>query len=80
MRKNASKTINDEYYQGKGYDADIDLDSKGKPKRGLVSFQIEQKIWKEFDKLIEEKYGRYKKSYILENLIRKFIKDSEQKK
>jgi len=75
MRKNAnsSKNINDEYYLNKkGYSSE-DLNVRGKPKRGLASFQIEDKLWKEFDKLIEQEHGKYKKSYIIENLIREFM-------
>jgi hypothetical protein len=76
MRKNA-RIINDEYYHGKGYKNE-DLNIRGKPKRGLASFQIEEKLWKDFDTKVEQIYGKYKKSYILENLIRKFM-DSEEK-
>jgi predicted AlkP superfamily phosphohydrolase/phosphomutase len=71
MRKNA-KTINDEYYHGKGYNSK-DLNIRGKPKRGLASFQIEEKLWKEFDEQIEKEHGRYKKSYIIESLIREYM-------
>lgn len=71
MRKNA-KSINDEYYQSKGYKNE-DLNIRGKPKRGLASFQCEDKLWHEFDKIVEEQHGRYKKSYIIESLIREFV-------
>ena len=81
MRKTAknTKNINDEYYQRKGY-TDNDLNVWGKPKRGLASFQCEEKLWREFDKMIEEEHGKYKKSYILESLIRKYmtLKESER--
>ncbi|HET6717113.1 MAG TPA: hypothetical protein VFG90_08270 [Nitrososphaeraceae archaeon] len=71
MRKN-TKNINDEYYQKKGY-KDEDLNIRGKPKRGLVSFQCEEKLWREFDKKVERQYGKYKKSYIIESLIREYM-------
>lgn len=71
MRKN-SKCINDEYYHNKGY-RDKDLNIRGKPKRGLASFQIENKLWKEFDQFVEQQHGKYKKSYIIESLIREFM-------
>jgi hypothetical protein len=71
MRKNA-KTINDEYYHGKGYN-NKDLNIRGKPKRGLASFQCEEKLWREFDKVVEESHGKYKKSYIIESLIREYM-------
>jgi hypothetical protein len=74
MRKNANaKNINDEYYlKKKGYKKE-ELNVRGKPKRGLASFQCEKKLWKEFDKVVEEQYGRYKKSYIIESLLREYI-------
>ncbi|MDF2736334.1 MAG: hypothetical protein K0S93_190 [Nitrososphaeraceae archaeon] len=71
MRKN-SKTINDEYYQSKGYKNE-DLNIRGKPKRGLASFQCEEKLWHEFDKTVEKEHGKYKKSYIIESLIREYM-------
>jgi hypothetical protein len=77
MRKNA-RIINDEYYHNKGYKNE-DLNIRGKPKRGLASFQIEEKLWNEFDRKVEQIYGKYKKSYILESLIRQFMVDSEEK-
>ena len=76
MRKN-SKNINDEYYSRKGYkNEDID-ERSGKPKRGLVSFQIEYKLWNEFDKAIEQHHGKYKKSYIIESLIRQYMESKK---
>ena len=42
-------------------------------KKGVVSFQIDLKLWAEFDHRIESEYGRYKKSKIIENLIRNFM-------
>ena len=71
MRKNA-KNINDEYYQNKGYKNE-DLNIRGKPKRGLASFQCEDKLWSEFDKIVEKEHGKYKKSYIIESLIREYV-------
>lgn len=71
MRKN-SKNINDEYYSKKGYKAK-DLNVRGKPKRGLVSFQCEKKLWQEFDNIVEKDHGKYKKSYIIESLIREYM-------
>lgn len=67
-----NRNLNDEYYHGKGYQ-DQDLNIRGKPKRGLASFQIEEKLWKEFDKIVEKEHGRYKKSYIIESLIREYM-------
>ena len=75
MRKNA-KNINDEYYSKKGYTSK-DLNLRGKPKRGLVSFQIEEKLWCDFDKKVEEDHGKYKKSYIIESLIREYMTDKD---
>ena len=77
-RKNAnasssSKNINDEYYKNKKGYSDADLNVRGKPKRGLASFQCEEKLWREFDKTVEEEHGKYKKSYIIENLIREYM-------
>lgn len=75
MRKTTSK----DFYNDKGYD-DKDLNIKtGRPRRGLVSFQCEDKIWREFDKMVEEKHGKYKKSYIIENLIRKYMMMESEK-
>ena len=71
MRKN-TKNINDEYYSKKGY-TDKDLNLRGKPRRFLASFQIEEKLWRDFDKMIEQQHGKYKKSYIIENLIREYM-------
>lgn len=65
------KTVKD-YYNDKGYD-DKDLNIRGRPRRGLVSFQCEDKLWREFDKKVEQQYGRYKKSYIIESLIREYM-------
>lgn len=72
MRKNASRNINDEYYQNKGYKNE-DLNIRGKPKRGLASFQCEDKLWSEFDRIVEKEHGKYKKSYIIESLIREYV-------
>jgi hypothetical protein len=68
------KTSKD-YYHSKGYHKE-DLNIRGKPKRGLVSFQCEEKLWRDFDNKIEMKYGRYKKSYIIESLIRQYMAGS----
>ena len=76
MRKN-SKTINDEYYSKKGY-KDKDLNPRGKPRRFLASFQIEEKLWREFDRVIEQDHGKYKKSYIIENLIREYMSKKKE--
>jgi hypothetical protein len=65
------KTSKD-YYNGKGYD-DKDLNIRGRPRRGLASFQCEEKLWRDFDKKVEQQYGRYKKSYIIESLIREYM-------
>jgi hypothetical protein len=77
MRK-SSKIINDEYYHEKGY-KNADLNIRGKPKRGLASFQCEDKLWREFDKKVEEQHGKYKKSYIIESLIREYMSATESK-
>lgn len=75
MRKTSNNKNNEQYYTKKGYKGK-DLDKKsGKPKRCLASFQIETKLWKEFDKSVEKEHGKYKKSYIIENLIRKYLAD-----
>ena len=71
MRKNP-KILNDEYYKQKGYKSN-DLNINGKPKRGLVSFQCEEKLWHDFDKIVEKEHGKYKKSYIIESLLREFM-------
>jgi hypothetical protein len=50
-----------------------DLNIRGRPKKGVVSFQCEMKLWREFDHKVEQDYGKYKKSLIIEELIRKFM-------
>lgn len=52
---------------------DSNLDVNGRPKRTVVSFQISYPLWKDFDKVIEDEYGKYKKSLIIEDLIRKYL-------
>ncbi len=69
-----NNNINEYYYQNKGYKTD-ELNIRGKPKRGIVSFQIEEKLWRAFDQKVEKQYGRYKKSYIIESLIREYMAD-----
>jgi hypothetical protein len=57
---------------------EVDLNSRGRPRRGVVSFQIEMSLWREFDRKVEDEYGKYKKSYIIENLIRKFMQSQKK--
>lgn len=52
---------------------DVNLDVHGRPKRTVVSFQISYPLWKDFDKVIEDEFGKYKKSLIIEDLIRKYL-------
>lgn len=42
--------------------------------RLAVSFQCEKKLWLEFDKFMTDRYGNYKKSILIESLIRKYLK------
>lgn len=41
--------------------------------RVVVSFRINKSLWIEFDELITERYGNYKKSFLIENLIKKYM-------
>lgn len=78
MRKNAARQINDKYYQKKGYKKSDLSERSGKPKRALSSFQCEVKLWDEFDKLVEKEHGTYKKSYIIESLIREYMTNKKK--
>jgi metal-responsive CopG/Arc/MetJ family transcriptional regulator len=57
---------------------DVNLDIHGRPKRTVASFQIDYKLWNEFDSNVEEEYGKYKKSFIIEDLIRKYMAKKTQ--
>lgn len=46
-------------------------------KRSVVSFQIDRQLWKEFDEYVTERYGNYKKSILIESLIRKYLKQKK---
>ncbi len=52
---------------------DEDLDVRGRPKRTVVSFQCDYSLWNEFDQEIESTYGKYKKSAVIESLIRQYM-------
>jgi hypothetical protein len=58
---------------------DDEIDMKGHERRGVVSFQCSDPLWKKFDRVVEKTYGKYKKSKILEEMIRRFV-DKEEKK
>jgi hypothetical protein len=57
-----------------------DLDIRGRPKKTVVSFQCDLKIWNHFDDIVESEWGKYKKSLIIEDLIRKYIESKKNKK
>lgn len=44
----------------------------GREKKTVVSFQITKSVWNKFDELVERDFGKYKKSLIIEDLIRKY--------
>lgn len=48
--------------------------------RIVVSFRCDKDLWMEFDTLMTEKYGNYKKSILIESLIRKYMKQKNKKK
>jgi len=56
-----------------------ELNILGKEKRTVVSFQCKNSIWKKFDRMIENKYGKYKKSSVLEEMIRRYVEKEEKK-
>jgi len=58
----------------KGILPDSDLDIRGREKRTVQSFQCGVNTWKQFGVVVERKYGKYKKSYVIESLIDKWIK------
>lgn len=45
--------------------------------RRLVSFQCDRNLWNEFDNYVVETYGNYKKSLVLESLIRREIYETK---
>ena len=47
-------------------------------KRSVVSFQVDRALWKEFDEYVTERYGNYKKSILIESLIRKYLKHKKR--
>lgn len=50
-----------------------ELDNTDDKKKIVRSFQIGSKLWNEFDQLVENEFGQYKKSLVIEHLIRKFM-------
>lgn len=52
---------------------DPNLNVNGQVKKTVVSFQCEYKLWNDFDEMVESEYGKYKKSLIIEDLIRKYM-------
>ena len=64
-------------------DNELNLDNKdlnvfGNPKKTVVSFQVNYSLWKHFDEVVENEYGRYKKSLIIEDLIKKYLAKKEK--
>lgn len=51
---------------------------KDDAERIAVSFQCEKKLWYEFDKFMTDRYGNYKKSILIESLIRKYMKQKNR--
>ena len=45
--------------------------------RILVSMRIMEDLWQEFDSIIEKEYGRYKKSRVIEYLIREYVRNKK---
>ena len=58
---------------------DDELNILGKEKRTVVSFQCKHSIWKKFHRMIENKYGKYKKSSVLEEMIRRYVEKEDKK-
>jgi len=50
---------------------------KQKDRRIVVSFQCDRDLWLLFDEFMTEKYGNYKKSILIESLIRKYMKQKK---
>jgi len=48
-------------------------------KKIIRSFHIDQPLWNEFDMCIEEEFGKYKKSLVIEFLIRNYMKEKNKK-
>lgn len=46
-------------------------------KKIVRSIQINAKLWNEFDTVVENLWGRYKKSYIIEDMIAKYLKSQK---
>lgn len=46
--------------------------------RMAVSFQCDKELWMEFDKFMTDRYGNYKKSILIESLIRKYMKQKNR--
>jgi hypothetical protein len=46
--------------------------------RLLVSFRCDKMLWFEFDAFMTEHYGNYKKSILIESLIRKYMKQKKE--
>jgi hypothetical protein len=45
--------------------------------RIVVSFRCDKGTWIEFDEFLTEKFGNYKKSIIIEHLIKKYMKQKK---
>ena len=43
----------------------------------FASIHIDTKLWTAFDELIEQEFGKYKKSLVIEFLIRDYIKNKK---
>lgn len=48
-------------------------------KKIVRSIQINTQLWNEFDKLTEKEFGHYKKSIIIEHLIRQYMLEKNRK-
>ena len=46
--------------------------------RIIASFRIDKSLWIEFDEFMTERYGNYKKSILIESLIRKYMKQKNR--
>jgi hypothetical protein len=77
LKIHKSKYAKQENMIGKIPEDEIDL--RGHEKRGVCSFQCSESLWRKFDKIVEKHYGKYKKSKIIEEMLRRFV-DKEEKK
>jgi len=46
--------------------------------RIIASFRCDKSLWLEFDKFMTDRYGNYKKSILIESLIRKYMKQKNR--